>query len=114
MKTLLLIITMCVALGAKSQDVQKILAEQIVEQCRGTITEEKKTDDTILLVAEIPSFIDEETLKISVSNVTRRYSDVRTISTWRRTENNGIQLILKAVDTYMVVHYRGNQLIIAW
>lgn len=112
MKQIMTIVAMCLMLSAtQAQSVQQAFAEEVVEQCKGTIIRE----DSDYVMASLPSYYDEDLVKMAVSRVVRRYSNVRVYLTWRKN-GGSIQIVLKVDDAFLIVDYTSDRdwLIIVW
>ncbi len=106
MKHFMTIVAMCLMLSAtQAQSVQQYVAEQIVEQCSGTIIREGRTENAQFVVATVPSYYDEDLVKMSVSAIVRKYSDVTVAQTWRQQEDKTIQIALYVDDVMVLLSY---------
>jgi hypothetical protein len=117
MKQIMTIVAMCLMLSAtQAQNAQQYVAEQVVEQCDGTITREGVSEDTHYLVATVPSYYDEDLVKMSVSAIVRKYSDVSVTQTWRKQSDDSIQIVLSVDDELIIIGYSDSRkiLIMAW
>ncbi len=117
MKKLFVFVVMCLMLSTtQGQDVMQFVAEEIIKECNGTITQEDVINDTKVVIAELPSYYDEELVKISVSLIVRKYSDVNVLMTWRRTKDGGIEVVLEINSDVLLVSYTKNNqvLFIGW
>ena len=116
MKQIMTIVAMCLMLSAtQAQSVQQAVAEEIVEQCKGTITREGKSGESDYVMASLPSYYDEDLVKMAVSRVVRKYSNVNVYLTWRK-DGDSIQVVLKVDEEFLIVSYTANRdlLAIAW
>lgn len=109
-------VTMMILTFTTATAVEKFVAEKIVAEADGTIENRVLDDDVHILIGSVPSYYSETLVQQSVSSVVRRFSDVKMIRSWERSDDGSIQAVIDVADSPVMIGYYSDlkELRIAW